>query len=123
MAKRLLIVDDNEEIVSLVRTLFVEKGWQVDAAVTGEAAMGQAMSATPDVVILDRNLPDGDGAEFCRRIKCDPDLFNVPVLMISGLLTDPEEQAQGLAAGAAGYLVKPFALADLASKVEALAHA
>ena len=123
MAKRLLIVDDNQEIVSLVRTLFVDKGWQVDAALTGEAAMGKAMSAVPDVVILDRNLPDGDGAEFCRRIKCDPDLFNVPVLMISGFMTDPDEQAQGLAAGAAGYIVKPFALTDLALRVEALAHA
>ena len=120
MAKRLLIVDDNQEIVSLVRTVFVEKGWQVDAAVTGEAAMGQAMRAVPDVVIMDRNLPDGDGAEFCRLIKCDPPLFNVPVLMVSGFMPAPEEQAQGLAAGAAGYLLKPFALADLASRVESL---
>ncbi|MCX5789980.1 MAG: response regulator transcription factor [Elusimicrobia bacterium] len=120
MVRTLLIIDDDKDIVDVVRMFFEENGWQVVAAHAGEAGVELAKSVVPDAIILDYSLPDGDGPDFCRRMKADPRLERVPVLMVSGYRRELEDRLRGLAMGAVDYIAKPFTLAVLSAKIDAL---
>lgn len=120
MARKLLIIDDDPSIRKLIRSHLEPEGWQIDEAATGQAGLERAKTAAPDAILLDFQLPDGDGPEFCKRLKEDGRLGRVPVLMISGHRTATGDRVQGLDHGAVDYLVKPFKLSVLTAKLEAL---
>lgn len=120
MARRLLVIDDDPTIRKLVRSHLEPEGWVIDEAPTGESGLARAKAATPDAILLDVNLPDGDGPRFCGRLKAERSLESIPVLMISGYRTATGDRVLGLDQGAVDYLVKPFKLAVLSAKLEAL---
>ncbi len=114
MAQRLLIVDDEADIVRLLERYFSRQGYLVSTAADGAEALHK-MESRPDLILLDIGLPQLDGMEVCRRIR---DFVSCPILFLTARVTEPE-QIQGFAAGADDYICKPFSLGELGARVAA----
>ncbi|MDP2661136.1 MAG: response regulator transcription factor [Dehalococcoidia bacterium] len=114
---RILAVDDDPKMLSLMRRGLSFAGYAVDLASDGEEALTIARDNPPDLAVLDVMLPGLDGVEVCRRLRAgDPDL---PILMLTAKGRVPDRIA-GLDAGADDYLVKPFAFDELLARIRAL---
>jgi len=105
--RRVLIVDDEIVNVMLLEELLDGECDALAVAGTGEAALDLIASFRPDLVLLDVMLPGIDGHEVCRRLRADPDLEGLKVVMVSARAM-PEDRAAGLAAGADDYRTKPL---------------
>ena len=110
---RVLVVDDEPQILRALETSLQGAGYTVVSAATAAEALAAAAMRPPDAVILDVMLPDLDGFEACRRIRV---VSNVPVLMLTAKGRDTDV-AQGLGCGADAYVTKPFATRELAARV------
>src|SRR5687768_543604 len=119
MAK-ILVVDDEPDIIRIVTRIMEGLGHEVRTAVDGAAALAEVARATPDVVILDLNLPSLDGFEVCRRLKADPATRTIPVLMMTAAYVSVEDARRGEDVGADEYIVKPFLRDVLVHNVERL---
>lgn len=119
MAKRVLIVDDEPNIVTSLEFLMEEAGMEVRAARNGQEALQMATSFAPDLVLLDVMMPVLNGYEICQRIKSDPAMRHVRILMLSAKGRDVEI-AKGLELGADAYITKPFSTRELVAKVKEL---
>ncbi len=117
---KLLIVDDDPRTLRSQATLLEGVGYQVVQAGTGQEALHMARDIQPDLVLLDVILPDVDGVEVCRRIKADPALAQTFVVLLSGVSAAPEEQVEGLEAGADSVIARPIANRELLARLEAL---
>jgi DNA-binding response OmpR family regulator len=107
MAKRILVVDDDENILSLEKTILEQKGFDVTSAVGGAAALEILASQVFDLILLDVMMPDVDGFAVCRRIKEDARLKEVPVIFLTAK-GGGEALAEGFESGALMYINKPF---------------
>lgn len=116
MKERILIIEDDDLILKMLRRSLVYEGYQVDTAMDGEGGLNLLRDNKPALVILDWMLPGMDGLEVCRRIR---ELGNQPVLMLTAKDT-LENRVQGLDAGADDYQVKPFELDELLARIRAL---
>lgn len=116
MKERILIIEDDEAIVRVLRRSLAYEGYTVDAAFDGETGLALARDAHPDLVILDWMLPGMDGLEVCQRLRAGG---NVPILMLTAKDT-LSDRVQGLDAGADDYMVKPFQLEELLARIRAL---
>ncbi len=119
---RILVVDDNFDILSIVSRLLREAGYAVMEAATGQKCLQLAQEENPDIILLDVNLPDMSGIEVCRRLKADPQLSSILIAHLSATATSSESQAAGLEAGADAYIVQPLSHRELLARVEALAR-
>jgi PAS domain S-box-containing protein len=117
---RILVVDDDREILRLTTRLLKEAGYEVLAAATGLAGLQLATQKVPDLILLDIVLPDVGGLELCRRIKAEPTLTNCFVALISGLKIASEDQAIGLEGGADEYIARPISNRELLARVRAM---
>lgn len=117
MAKSVLIIEDYPETLDLLKALFVNEGYDVKIAVTGEAALEIAARDAFDVIILDIMLPRIDGFEVCRRIKANSKTKNIPVVVVTAFDV-PDIVKRCTAAGADEVVLKPFDPADLVSRVK-----
>ncbi|MFD0620397.1 response regulator transcription factor [Paenibacillus sp. GCM10027629] len=117
MRQRILIVDDDDKIISMLRRGLAFEGYEVMTASNGEQGLNKMMESDPDIVILDVMMPKVDGWEVCRRIREAGS--SVPVLMLTAK-DDIKDRVKGLDNGADDYLVKPFALEELLARVRAL---
>ncbi len=113
---RLLVIDDDEQLLAALRRALAYEGYDVEVAPTGEAGLRAALKQPPDLVVLDVLLPGLDGLEVCRRLRGGGD---VPVLMLTAR-DEVADRVAGLDAGADDYLVKPFAVDELLARVRAL---
>lgn len=116
---RILVVEDDVELASLIRTGLREEGLLVDIAIRGEDALWMAASSPYSVVTLDSRLPGIDGLEVCRRLRGDG--VRTPILMLTAL-SDVEDRIAGLDAGADDYLIKPFEFGELVARLRALSR-
>jgi len=116
MKEHILIIEDDEAIVRLLRRGLAYEGYQIESALDGEAGLALARDHHPDLVILDLMLPGMDGLEVCQRLRGGS---NVPILMLTARDTT-QDRVLGLDAGADDYLVKPFELDELLARVRAL---
>jgi CheY-like chemotaxis protein len=107
MAKRILVVDDDENILSLERTILEQKGFDVTAAAGGAEALKLLAGQVFDLVLLDVMMPEIDGFTVCRKIKEDPRLKDVPVIFLTAK-GGGEALAEGFESGAVMYINKPF---------------
>ena len=113
---KVLIVDNDRTTVSLLKMLFELDGYTVHVAGNPEVVLDEVRQEAPDVVLMDVFLSGGDGLELLRRMRREPDLAGVPVLMTSGMdLTD-----ECFAAGAQGFLVKPYAPEQLTEALQGI---
>lgn len=115
----ILIVDDEPHIVELVRVTLEDERVRVLEAGDGAEALDLARLARPQLVLLDVQLPDLSGLEVCRRLRREPELAAVRIVMLTAAAR-PEDLAGGLAAGADHYLTKPFSPVRLLSLVDEL---
>jgi two-component system, OmpR family, response regulator MprA len=116
MRARLLVIDDDEQLLTALRRALAYEGYDVAVAPSGEEGLRLARDAPPDLVVLDVHLPGVDGLEVCRRLRAGGD---VPVLMLTAR-DEVADRVAGLDAGADDYLVKPFAVDELLARVRAL---
>lgn len=114
---KLLIVEDEPNLLSVIRKGFVEKGHDVSAAMDGTTALAMLEEYIFDAVILDIMLPDTNGLEICRRLRAVQNF--VPVLLLTAL-SSTENIVTGLNSGADDYLAKPFRFTELEARVNAL---
>lgn len=118
MAERpvILVVDDDAPILLLMRNLLREFGFDPVTAATGEQAIAEARKRTPDLVLLDRNMPGMSGDEVLGALRSDGAFSSVPVLMLTGEPMDPDEIRT---LGAAGAVLKPFDVSALVEMIRA----
>lgn len=119
MSKRILIVDDEPNIVLSLEYLLKRAGHETAVAPDGEAALAALAERTPDLVVLDVMLPKLNGFELCERIRADPRWSGTKVLMLTARGRDTEV-ARGLRLGADAYVTKPFSTKDLMARVDEL---
>ena len=118
-AKKVLIADDEQNIVISIEFLMKREGFQVLIARDGEEALNKVASEHPDLILLDVMMPKKNGYEVCQSIKSDPALATTKVLMLTAKGRDTEV-AKGLAIGADAYMTKPFSTRDLVAKAKEL---
>src|ERR1700686_3082481 len=117
--KRVLVIEDDKDIVELVRYNLEKDGYQVSASADGATGLAQIRKVAPDLLILDLMLPKLSGLEICKEIRKDVTLNRLPIL----ILTAKGEEADhvvGLELGADDYVTKPFSPRELAARVKAL---
>ncbi len=115
----ILVVDDEDDIRELVALNLDREGYKVLACETGEHALAMVRSKTPDLVVLDLMLPGIDGLEVCKRLKTDPSLRHIPVVMLTAKGEESDIVA-GLELGADDYITKPFSGKVLVARVRRL---
>ena len=113
-----LVVDDERDILELVKYNLDKEGYQVTAVATGEDALLAARSKLPDIIVLDLMLPGVDGLEVCRRLKADPTTRGIPIVMLTAK-GDEADVVAGLELGAADYVTKPFSPRVLTARIRA----
>jgi two-component system alkaline phosphatase synthesis response regulator PhoP len=117
--KKILIVEDEQDILDLVQLYLKKEGYRTYAASTGLEGLKQAKAEQPDLIVLDLMLTEMDGLEVCKHIRADPRLSRTPIIM----LTAKAEEADtviGLELGADDYVTKPFSPKALVARVKAL---
>jgi DNA-binding response OmpR family regulator len=119
MPKRVLIVDDEPNIVLSVEFLMKREGYEVSTAGDGQEAMQMLAGTRPDLMILDVMMPRKNGFEVCAEVRADPKLADMPILMLTAKGREAEMN-KGLSLGADAYITKPFSTHDLVAKVSEL---
>ena len=114
MSAKILIADDESDIVSMLSSFFQSKGFCVLPACNGAEALKQAQRQ-PDIILLDINMPGTDGLEVCKRIR---DHISCPVLFLTARMED-SDKVKGFAVGGDDYIVKPFSLVEMEARVRA----
>ena len=120
--RKILVVDDDEEILQLMEKKLVAQGYQVIRAQLGMEAVEKARSQSPDLILMDIVLPDIDGSEAVKLIQQDPITKNIPVIFVSGILTKGEEGKSFLDIKVAGQqyqaFAKPFIFQSLLNEIQ-----
>ena len=117
----ILIVEDNEKNMKLVRDVLQFKGFETIEAMTGEDGVRLAIERKPDVVLMDIQLPDIDGITALGRIRADPAMQRIPVIAVSASVM-PDEQQRIVASGFDAYVTKPINVNDFLATVERFAR-
>lgn len=115
--QKILVVDDEKPIHSYLQRKLGKLGYTVYVAEDGEAAISQAFSNLPDIILLDVKLPKLNGIETCKRLKSDERTKDIPILMLSAK-AQSEEINEGLEAGADRYLCKPIGFPDILKEIQ-----
>ena len=112
MTKRILVVEDQEDLRGVLRDLFTSSGYIVIEAVDGAAGVARAKSDRPDIILMDIQMPIIDGYEATRQIKADPNLASVPIVAVSSFAMKGDEE-KARAAGCDEYVTKPYSPVQL----------
>ena len=118
-APNVLVVEDEKEIVTLLRYNLEKEGYDVNEANDGEEAMMMASEKQPDLVLLDWMLPQLSGIEVCRQLRSRPETRNVPIIMLTAR-GEEADRIRGLDTGADDYVSKPFSVTELLARVRAV---
>lgn len=105
--RKVLIIEDDSDIVELLRVNLSKEGYQVTAAKSGELGIPLALKNSPDVILLDLMLPGADGLEVCKSLKSDKKTSNIPVIILTAK-SEEVDVVTGLEVGADDYITKPF---------------
>ncbi len=119
MPKKVLLVDDEPNILLSLEFLMQRAGYQIETAADGDAALACIAANPPDLVLLDVNMPKRDGFDVCQTLRANPDWAAVRVIMLTAKGRDVERE-KGIALGADDYITKPFSTQDVVDKVKAL---
>jgi DNA-binding response OmpR family regulator len=119
MTKKILIADDEPNIVAALEFLLERSGYDVHVARNGDEALATVESFVPDLVLLDIMMPVRSGYEVCKRIRERADWRHIKIIMLSAKGRDAEV-SKGLATGADLYVIKPFSPADLLARIKDL---
>ena len=117
--ERILVVDDEEDLLELVNYNLSREGFRVECVATGEAALAAARKNLPDLIVLDLLLPSVDGLEICRRLKSDEKTKHIPIIMLTAK-SEESDMVTGLELGADDYMTKPFSPRVLLARIKAI---
>jgi two-component system alkaline phosphatase synthesis response regulator PhoP len=117
--KKILIVEDEKDILQLIKLYLEKEGFRTVSAMTGTEGLRQAKAEHPDLIILDLMLPEMDGLEVCKRIRLNQDTALLPILMLTAK-AEESDTVIGLELGADDYVTKPFSPKALIARVKAL---
>jgi two-component system phosphate regulon response regulator PhoB len=117
--ERILVIEDEPDILEMIRYNLDREGYRVSAVVNGEDGFERAHQDAPDLVLLDLMLPGIDGLEICRRLKADPVTRGIPIVMVTAK-GDESDIVLGLGLGADDYVPKPFSPKELVARVKAV---
>ena len=117
--KTILVIDDEADLIELVRYNLVKEGFQVVAAPDGETGLAAARREIPDVVVVDLMLPGIDGLEVCRALRANDRTAQIPVIILTAKNAE-SDRVVGLEIGADDYVTKPFSPRELAARVKAV---
>lgn len=116
--RRILIVDDDREVVRLMRAYLEQAGYEVAVAYTGETAVHTLRRDPPDLLLLDLMLPDRDGYDITRLARSDPALTHLPIIILSARVEDTDKIV-GLELGADDYVTKPYNPREVVARIRA----
>ena len=116
MSKRILVVEDQEDNRRIVRDLLLASGYQLIEAMTGEEGLKMATTEKPDLILMDIQLPGMDGYEVTRRIKANPELNPIPIIVVTSYALSGDDK-KAFDAGCNGYVTKPFSPRVLLAKI------
>ena len=120
MAKgKILVVDDEIYIVHILDFSLGMEGYEVVTALDGEQALEKARTERPDLIVLDIMMPKLDGYETCKRLKADPEIKDVPVILLSAKGRNVDQKV-GFEVGADDYITKPFSPRKLVERINAI---
>jgi PAS domain S-box-containing protein len=117
---KILVTDDDPELLNLTTAVLRRAGYEVLEASTGMESIEKARAHRPDLVLMDVVLPDISGTEACRQIKEDEDLRDIFVILTSGIRTSSDHQAKGLNLGADGFITKPVSNKELLARIQSM---
>lgn len=115
--KRIVLIEDDADLFSLLQYNLEKEGFTLTGMQTGKGAVEFCRQARPDLVLLDIMLPDSDGLEICKKLRQDPELANVPVIFLTARGSETD-RIVGLEIGANDYVVKPFFVRELIARVK-----
>jgi two-component system cell cycle response regulator DivK len=116
MTKRILVVEDQEDNRQIIRDLLTSVGYQLIEAADGEAGIRLAQSERPDLILMDIQLPVLDGYEATRRIKADPELRSIPIIVVTSYALSGDD-VKAVKAGCDAYVAKPFSPRQLLATI------
>ena len=116
MTKRILVVEDQEDLRGVLRTLLTGTGYAMLEAVDGETGVARAKSDRPDLILMDIQMPVLDGYEATRRIKADPELKHIPIIVVTSYALSGDE-GKARDAGCDAYVTKPYSPRALLAKI------
>ena len=119
MRDNILVVEDESDVVDILRYNLVKAGFQVQATASGNLGLEMAQKMRPNMIILDLMLPGMTGQEVCRALKADANTQTIPVMMLTAR-NKPHERVEGLELGADDYVTKPFSTRELVLRVQAV---
>lgn len=114
--KKILIVEDEKDVLELIRYSLDKAGYATDTALTGQEALYSAIDNKPDLILLDVMLPEVDGLEVCYNLKSNPATQNIPVIMLTAKSTEADI-VKGIEMGADDYITKPFSPRVLLARI------
>ena len=125
MAEKILIVDDDPDLVESVRIILESKGYEVEAAYDGVEGLEKVKEFNPDLIVLDVMMPRKNGYEVCRELKSDPKYSNIPILLLTAVVSQIPSSSQytldqGMETEADDYVDKPVEPEELVRRVEVL---
>src|SRR6187551_1568313 len=119
MSARIMVVEDEEALTTLLRYNLDAEGYEVETVTRGDEADTRLKERIPDLVVLDWMLPGLSGIELCRRLRARPKTERLPIIMLTAR-GEESERVRGLATGADDYVVKPFSTPELMARVKAM---
>jgi two-component system, OmpR family, phosphate regulon response regulator PhoB len=119
MGARLLVVEDEEALTTLLHYNLDAEGYEVETVARGDVAETSLKERLPDLIVLDWMLPGLSGLELCRRLRARPETKLLPIIMLTAR-GEESERVRGLATGADDYIVKPFSVPELLARVKGL---
>ena len=119
MADKILIVDDEPEMVEMLQSRLGHNGYEVITAVTGEDCLVKAEEEKPDIILLDVLLPGISGFEVSKKLKANKTTKDIPVIMVTALIGE-DAKVKGLERGAKYFISKPFDPEDLLSQIKTI---
>ncbi|MEM1371117.1 MAG: response regulator [Pseudomonadota bacterium] len=121
MGKNVLLVEDELNIIEAMRFLLTREGWQVDTHSNGSTALETIRSTRPDLVVLDYMLPGRSGMDILTDLRADPELVDLPVLMLTAR-GQARDRAEAEKAGVSRFMTKPFSNTEVLTAVRDLVH-
>jgi DNA-binding response OmpR family regulator len=115
---KVLIIDDDPHVSGLLKTYLSEEGCEVTLTQQGEEGYQEAMRSNPDVILLDVMLPDQTGFQLCNRLRKAPATQSTPIIMLTGVARNPNQEGYARERGANEYVHKPFRMVEVGDLVQ-----
>ncbi len=120
---KILVIDDDPISRKLMSRTLASAGFECLLSPTAETGLAAAAKERPDLVLMDVNLPDGDGIDLCRKVKAQPALRHIPILLLTGEAVSIDCRTAGLEAGADDYMIKTIGTKELLSRIRRILDA